>query len=144
LRGAWVGLEWNHTAAHLYRAVLESVGLEYAGYQRVLRELYPSFKMDELRVTGGGAKSDFWNRIKADALQTTVRRIARDEGAPRGVAMVAGWGVGVLKDLPSASKAWIATAGAIRGRASMALHYAKRLEIYKRALVQLAGMAGRA
>jgi glycerol kinase len=77
-------------------------------------------------------------------LQTTVRRIARDEGAPRGVAMVAGWGVGVLKDLPSASKAWIATAGAIRGRASMALHYAKRLEIYKRALVQLAGMAGRA
>ena len=60
LRGAWVGLGWNHTAAHLYRAVLESIALEYAGYQRKACSLYPSFKMSELRRDGRrGQKPDF-------------------------------------------------------------------------------------
>ncbi|MCJ7821029.1 MAG: FGGY family carbohydrate kinase, partial [Bacteroidales bacterium] len=30
IRGGWMGLEWHHTQAHLYRSVLESIAYEYA------------------------------------------------------------------------------------------------------------------
>jgi len=40
LRGAWVGLSWNHGPGHLFRAVLEGVALEYGIYLRTLEGLF--------------------------------------------------------------------------------------------------------
>jgi xylulokinase len=137
LRGAWVGLGWDHTMGHLYRAVLEGVALEYAAYQRVLRTLYPDFNLRELRITGGGEKSELWNGLKADVLQTTVVRVEQSVGAPTGSAMLAGWGVGVLKDLPTAAKQWITMGD--RRRPSRRFDR-KRLETYETLLRQLDGI----
>lgn len=95
MHGAWVGLQWDHTQAHLYRAVLEAVALEYAIYQRIVRELFGPQGLGELRITGGGEKSELWNQIKADVLQMPVRRLARSEGAPMGAALVAGAAAGL-------------------------------------------------
>ncbi len=137
LRGAWAGLTWDHTAGHLYRAVLEGVALEYGIYQQVLLELFPRFELAELRVTGGGEQSPLWNRIKADALQTPVRRVSRSEGAPLGAALVAGFGVGLFDSLPDAAGTWIAAARAVRPRKAMASHYRRRLGTYRSLLEQL-------
>jgi xylulokinase len=137
LRGAWAGLTWDHTAGHLYRAILEGVALEYGLYQQVLFELFPRFRLAELRVTGGGERSTLWNRIKADALQTPVRRISRTEGAPLGAALLAGFGVGLLDSLPAAARSWIASARAVRPRKAMAEHYRKRLNAYRSLLDHL-------
>ena len=62
LRGAWANITWSHSAAHLYRAVLEGVALEYAVYRDVLTELATDMKLREVRVTGGGEKSALWNQ----------------------------------------------------------------------------------
>jgi xylulokinase len=137
LRGAWVGLGWNHTIGHLYRAVLEGVALEYAVYQRVLRTLYPDFKLRELRITGGGEKSELWNQLKADVLQTTVVRIEQSVGAPAGSAMLAGWGVGALKNLPTAAKQWITTGDRLKPSRGFDR---KRVDTYERLLRQLDGI----
>ena len=137
LRGAWAGLTWDHTAGHLYRAILEGVALEYGVYQQVLLELFPRLKLAELRVTGGGEKSPLWIRIKADTLQTPVRRILRAEGAPLGAALLAGVGVGLLDSLPAAARSWIASARAVRPRKAMAPHYRKRLSTYRSLLDHL-------
>jgi xylulokinase len=131
LRGAWAGLTWDHTSAHLYRAILEGVALEYGIYKQILLEVSPQFHLTELRITGGGQRSALWNRIKADVLQTPVRRIARSEGAPRGVALLAGYGVGLLKSLPSAARRWVSCGQATRPRKSMASHYARRMANYQ-------------
>ncbi len=139
LRGAWVGLTWDHGLPHLYRAVLEGVALEYAVYQGRLRALYGGAGVKELRVTGGGERSALWNAIKADALQTPLRRVARPEGAPLGVAMLAGWGVGLLEGLPQAARRWVALAETTRPRRKWAGHYAARLPRYRALLAQLDG-----
>lgn len=131
LRGAWVGLTWDHGAAELYRAVLEGVALEYGVYQEALGRLYGQSMIRELRVTGGGQHSRLWNAIKADMLQVPLRRVDRSEGAPLGSAMVAGWGVGVLKSLPVAAKQWIALGEAVRPNKSLAPYYARRLCRYQ-------------
>jgi xylulokinase len=130
LRGAWVGLTWSHTAVHLYRAMLESVALEYGLYRAVLKELDPGLRPREMRVTGGGEKSALWNAIKADVLGCRVARIARAEGAPLGAALVAGFGAGLFRSLDEAATRWIrlgpATAPDRRRRA----HYARRQARY--------------
>jgi len=131
LRGAWVGISWDHGAAELYRAVLEGVALEYGVYQRALRRLYQDARIKELRVTGGGQHSPLWNSLKADALQVPLRRVTRTEGAPLGAAMVAGWGVGVLKGLAQAARQWITLGEATRPQKNLADYYARRLGRYE-------------
>jgi len=102
LRGAWVGLTWAHGIPHLYRALLESVAYEYAIYLAIARGLAPELRFEEVRVVGGGAKSAFWNQLKADVLQLPYVRLNRTEAAALGSAILAGYGVGVFKDLGEA------------------------------------------
>lgn len=140
LRGAWVGLTWSATRGQLYRAVLESIALEYAIYRRVLMSLYRNLKLRELRVTGGGEKSRIWNRIKADALQLPVRRIVDSHGAPMGAAMIAGHGVGILQSLPIAAKSWVKLGETTRHARRMATHYNHRRRRYESLLNMLEGV----
>jgi len=107
LRGAWAGLNWNHNAGHLYRAVCEGVALEYKIYMQTLIALYSGFRPTEIRITGGGGKSLLWNRIKADALEIPVVPVDRQEGAPLGSALIAGKAVGLFADLKTAADKWI-------------------------------------
>jgi xylulokinase len=137
LRGTWIGLSWNHAMGHLYRAVLEGVALEYAVYKQGLLAICPRLKLKELRATGGGEQSSLWNQLKADALQTPVRRVSRSEGAPLGSAMLAGYGVGILKSLPDAAKRWITLAKATRPQRHLAAFYAGRLKKYESILTHL-------
>lgn len=109
LRGAWVGLEWEHTLGHLYRAVLEGVALEYGIYLHILKNLYQDLKISEIRITGGGEKSRIWNQIKADVLGVAVVQIEASEGAPMGLALLAGYAAGIFKDLDNAARQWTKT-----------------------------------
>ncbi len=138
LRGVWAGLTWSHTAAHLYRAVLEGVALEYCIYRDVLCELNPELKIREMRITGGGEKSSLWNQIKADALGIRVAQVTRLESAPMGAALVAGYGVGLFKNLDSTAKDWIQTGNVVRPDRKLAKHYGNRLTQYER-LIELMG-----
>jgi xylulokinase len=134
LRGCWAGLNWSHSAAHLYRAVLEGVALEYCLYRDALLELNPELAIGEIRITGGGQQSALWNQIKADALQIPVAKVTRDEGAPLGAAILAGYGVGVFGDLDTSARSWIATQHAVQPDAGLAPHYRLRLGRYQRLL----------
>ena len=109
LRGAWIGLEWNHTLGHLYRAALEGVALEYGIYLQILKNLYQDLNISEIRITGGGEKSPIWNQIKADMLGVSVVQIEASEGAPMGLALLAGYASGIFKDLDEAAQQWTKT-----------------------------------
>ncbi len=109
LRGAWLQLSWNHNVGHLYKACLEAVALEYRVYLDILRTLYEQYAPKSVRITGGGEKSRVWNRIKADVLGIPVCSVSRQEGAPLGSALLAGFGVGVFPRLQEAACAWIST-----------------------------------
>jgi xylulokinase len=103
MRGAWAGLTRHHSRPHLVRSVLEGVAYEYAEYLRVLRELHPELDLREVRVVGGGARSDTWNAIKASVLGVPYARLARGEFSCWGAALVAGRSVGLFDDLAEAA-----------------------------------------
>jgi xylulokinase len=69
-RGCFIGLTMNHGRKEMTRAVVESVGFAIRDVIEVMRE--SGLAIDELRVTGGQARSPLWNQIRADI---TGRRI---------------------------------------------------------------------
>lgn len=137
LRGAWVGLSRSHEAANLYRAILESVALEYGIYRDVLRQLDEGFAIKEIRVTGGGECSQAWNRIKAAVLGCPVVRMNRGEGAPMGAALLAGYGVGLFPDLDLTAQQWSRPSQPHRPLRGEIAISKRRLERYKKLLDQL-------
>jgi xylulokinase len=143
LRGAWAGLSRSHGLPHLYRAVLESVALEYGIYLRAARELHPETPMRQVRATGGGARNAAWNRVKADVLGVPVAALAASPGAPAGAAMVAAAAVGLVSDLAATAAAWSGAAEAVEPDPSLRAHYDGRLENYERLLCLLSNFPER-
>lgn len=98
LKGSYLGLDFKHTRAHMFRAVMEAVAYEYRYYVSVLRQLYPQDRFDEMITIGGGAKSPLFNQIKADVMGASVTTFEMGETALLGSAVIAGVGAGLLSD----------------------------------------------
>ncbi len=139
LRGAWINLSWLTTAPLLYRAILESVALEYCTFKNSLVSLYDNYPLKELRVTGGGEKSELWNQMKADALGIKVVQIRQNEGAPLGAGLLAGFGTGLFKDIDTVVCQWIQTKNEFYPNEAMYSFYQERLDKYLRIIQLLAG-----
>ena len=74
---------------HLLRAAMEGVTL---GMNYGLRRLGTlGIKPQEIRLTGGGAKSNAWRQIMADVFEVPVVKMVEDEGAALGGALQAAW-----------------------------------------------------
>lgn len=100
-RGAWVGLTLRHKRAHLTRAVLEGVAFG-------LRDSFDLIQgaglgtIEQVRVSGGGAKSALWRQILADVFNAELVTVNTTEGAAYGAAILAGVGSGVWPDAETA------------------------------------------
>ena len=107
------------------------MALEYGVYRDVVLELIADLKLREVRVTGGGEKSALWNQIKADALGVRVVQISRTEGAPLGAAMLAGFGVGLIRRLDATARRWVKTASPVKPNTKRRAFYDARLDKYR-------------
>lgn len=93
VRGAWLDLDYDTNADKLCQAVLEGVAFALADGIDALRE--GGVDINEVSVIGGGARSSYWGRILATALDTTlVYRAGGDVGPALGAARLARLGVG--------------------------------------------------
>jgi xylulokinase len=130
IRGGWVGINWGHTMAHMYRAIYEGTALEYGIYMNTLTKVAPEFSPKEMRISGGGAKSDLWNRMKADILGIPAVLLSRPEGAPLGSAILAGFGAGLFADTKRTADEWIRKSGRIEPDTSKRSLYRERIAMY--------------
>ncbi len=101
VKGCWFGFSWSHTRAHFYRAILESIAYEYRYYLKIIKKLFPAIVFDEVRVIGGGSRSDLWNQIKTDVLGIPYVRINEENVGLIGLAMTAAKGVGLVDNVDS-------------------------------------------
>jgi xylulokinase len=105
-RGAWVGLTVRHGRAHLTRAVLEGVAFGIKDSFTLIKEAGLA-SIDQVRISGGGAKSPLWRQIMADVLDVELVTVNTTEGAAFGAALLAGVGAGVYESVPAACAATI-------------------------------------
>ncbi|MEM7575998.1 MAG: xylulokinase [Planctomycetota bacterium] len=128
-RGAFIGLTSTHTRAHLARAVLEGVTFGMADQVRIMRDDM-GVAMRSVRLSGGGAKSVFWRQLQADVYGTPVALTNASEGPAYGVALLAGVGTGVWKDVPEACAATIEQTETLKPAAKRKRFYAERHGVY--------------
>ncbi|HEX2742209.1 MAG TPA: xylulokinase [Rubrobacter sp.] len=100
-RGAFFGLTSRHGVAHMTRAVMEGVIFSLRDSLEIMREL--EVPVEDVRATGGGARSALWRRLQADIYGTPVRRTVADEGPAYGAALLAGVAAGAYSDVDEAT-----------------------------------------
>jgi xylulokinase len=87
-RGVFFGISPDTSAADLTGAVLEGVALAFADGMDVLMEKGGS--VDEISVTGGGARLPYWGELLAAALNRPLTyRLGSEVGAALGAARLA-------------------------------------------------------
>lgn len=108
-RGVFFGLTLRHSKAHMTRAVLEGVTYGLRDSVELMRNL--GISIDQVRASGGGAKSPFWRQLLADNFNAEIAMVNATEGAAFGAALLAGVASGVYRDVPSACAAGIQLTG---------------------------------
>ena len=104
-RGGWIGLTARHTRAHLIRAMLEGITFGMRDSFEIIRGM--GVPIEEVRVSGGGARSAFWRQMQADVYGRAVHTINAGEGPAYGAALLAAVGAGVFGSVQEACDATI-------------------------------------
>jgi xylulokinase len=102
-RGVFARLESRAGAPEMVRAVMEGVAFSVRWAFDAL-EQSAGVAPDFVNIGGGGASSDTWCQIRADALGKRLKRSASPEIAALGAAMLAGVGTGVMPSIAAAAK----------------------------------------
>ncbi len=100
-RGAFVGLTVRHTQPHMTRSLLEGVAFGLRDSFELMKGIGLG-KTQQVRVSGGGARSSIWRQILADVLGAELVTVNTTEGAAFGAALLAGVGVGMWTDVDTA------------------------------------------
>ncbi|MBI4531004.1 MAG: xylulokinase [Candidatus Latescibacteria bacterium] len=121
-RGVFFGLTGRHGRGHLIRAVLEGITYAMRDSFEIMREL--GLRVDEIRATGGGAKSPFWLQLQADVYGAPVVTVDATEGPAFGAALMAAVGVGLFSDLVTAAETLVrVTSAAEPDEGRMAIYH---------------------
>ncbi len=102
-RGLYFGLTLRHTRADLARAVLEGVAYTLKSIIEAMAEC--GVPVRAVRLIGGGAESDLWQRILADVYGKRLAVVRNPEEATCiGAALAAGVAVGIYENWPAAAR----------------------------------------
>ncbi|ADH60018.1 xylulokinase [Thermoanaerobacter mathranii subsp. mathranii str. A3] len=100
-RGSFIGLNMTHNRGHITRAILEGVAFGLRDSLEIIKEL--NIPVNEVRVSGGGAKSVLWRQVLADIFGVRVDMVNATEGPAFGAAIMAAVGYGIFKDVEEAT-----------------------------------------
>jgi xylulokinase len=130
-RGAFTGLTIRHHQGHLIRAILEGVAFG-------LRDSFELMKstglatIDQVRVSGGGARSVLWRQILADTFNAELVTVNTTEGAAYGAALLAGVGVGAWSSTETACDETVQITGSTKPIAQGVDFYERAYGLYPR------------
>jgi len=123
-KGAIIGFSGEHTRAHVYRAIIEGIAYELRRLKEVMEELSGS-KVKELRVGGGGSKSNEIMQITADVFNLPASRMHTSDLSALGAAIDAAVTLNIYHDFPEA------VGNMVRVKETFTPH-AKNVKIYDR------------
>jgi xylulokinase len=92
--GIFYHIGFQHTKAHVARAILEANGYGIKFYLEMMEGIL-DMEFDELRIDGGGANSPLWRQIQADCVKKPVVLPRIRDSTVIGAAMLGTVGTGV-------------------------------------------------
>ena len=128
-RGAFTGLSLRHDRGALVRATLEGVAYGLRDSLELLREL--GVDAQGARLSGGGGRSELWQKIVASVLGLRVELTETEEGSAFGAALLAGVRAGEFTDLEEAVARCVRVKAAIDPDPDWARAYDAGYESYR-------------
>ena len=101
-RAGFIGLNTRHRFADLIRGVIEGLAL-------AARDCYTSMGVvpEEIRLTGGAARSDSLRRVFGNVLGASLRTCTRQEAGAAGAAMIAAVSIGSYRTMNDCVADWV-------------------------------------
>lgn len=120
-RGVFWGLSLGHTEFHMYRSIIEGICFGTESIFATMRD--NGYPPEQIVVSGGPAKSDFWMQMHADVSNVPMVFTRNTEGPILGSAMMGGIAAGLFDDLPSAARSMVHTVKEITPNATAHAEY---------------------
>ena len=129
-RGIMLGFSGVHTAAHVYRAILEGVACELRlCLEKAEVELNEPIR--EFIAMGGGTRSELWCQMFADVLKRPIVLAGEDEATCLGAGILAAAGSGMHSSIPDAVEAMTSYGRRFEPDAGAGKKYDEIYEVYK-------------
>jgi xylulokinase len=87
VRGGWIGLTAKHNRADLIRSLLEGVSYSQKDCLELIENM--GVQANSVRLSGGGARSRFWQQMMANVFGKPVAILENQEGSAYGAALLA-------------------------------------------------------
>ena len=129
-RATLTGLAASHTRGHVVRAVLEGVAFSLKDSFSLFAEM--KVPVNNIRLGGGGARSDLWRQIQADVYEHEVEILTAEEGAAYGGALLSGVGAKFWGSVEEACDAVVSVQTRVSPDATAAPVIKKQYENYQR------------
>ncbi|HLH31179.1 MAG TPA: xylulokinase [Terriglobia bacterium] len=136
-RGGWIGLTAKHRRADLIRSLLEGVSYSQKDALDIIEGM--GVKVESIRLSGGGARSPFWQQMMADVFGKPVSVLENQEGSAYGAALLAMVGTGDYASVRDVCKAVIREVRTFEPRAQEQQLYAEGHRVYQRLYPATAG-----
>jgi len=133
--GSFVGVTPKHQKSDFARAVLEGIAFSVRRALDTAEEA--GVAVQEVRVSGGGSKSDFWTQIRADVTGRRFVKMKELETGCLGAAMLAGIGTRIYNDIGEATSRCVKQARVFIPRASRRQAYDRQCAEFIRASEKL-------
>ena len=128
-RAVLFGLSTAHVRGDVLRAVMEGVACSLRDCLTIVAE--QGVTLEQVRLTGGGARSGLWRQIVADVLGTELVITSSDEGPALGAALMAGVGAGIYGSLGEACAATVGIRERIEPSPARTATYDRVYELYR-------------
>jgi len=129
-KGAILGLTLSTSRKEFVKALLEGVTWEMRLNLELLGEAGVS--VQELRLTGGGAKSRVWSQIKADILGRPISTLWVSEATSLGTAILAGVAIGEYSSVEEAVEHLVRVRETFEPDPERHRRYTERFALYRK------------
>jgi xylulokinase len=123
VRGGWIGLTAKHTRADLIRSLLEGVSYSQKDCLEIIEQM--GVVVESVRLSGGGARSRFWQQMLSDVFGKPVSILENQEGSAYGAALLALVATGEYSSVREVCKAAIREVSRLEPRVEERKHYAE-------------------
>ncbi|MFB0516213.1 MAG: L-fuculokinase [Candidatus Neomarinimicrobiota bacterium] len=127
-KGAVLGLQISTTRGEFIRALLEGVAFEMRLNLEILEK--SGYEINELRATGGGAKSAVWNQLKANVMGKKITTLNVTETGCLGVAMLA-CAADTGKSIRELASKWVRPLSTVHPQPEHKKWYDERFKLYR-------------
>jgi xylulokinase len=138
LKGGWFGFTWTHKREHFYRSILEAIAYEQHLQFQAFKSANSDLAVQEITAYGGGTRSTLWNQIKADVLGVPHVLLDKEDLAPLGNAILAGYALGIYDDMAETAERFVKRTTRFEPRPEMHEHYQEYAAYYAELLCQTA------